>query len=153
MKVNVIGTCSVAAGIPKLVITSRHDFLIPKIFNLVEGNFNLEVNLNLSEFDQLRITLVDKVPSENYQVKDTWVEISTVIIDGINLQHFVFNAIQWPYYNPAEDFRQKYNLPPFYRPGTKLFLNGVLEMDITVPIWKFLMEAMEEDARVSQINH
>ncbi len=150
MKINVIGTCSVAAGTPKLAIISRHDFLIPKIFNLIEGNFNLEVDLNLSEFDQIRISLIDKVPAKNYQIKDTWVEISTVIIDGINLQHFVFNATQWPYYDPKdEDFRQKYSLLPYYRPGTKLFLNGVFEMDITFPIWKFLIEAMEKDARVS----
>lgn len=151
MQISVIGTCSVAAGIPKLVITSRHDFLSPKIFNLIEGDFTFNVDLTLSEFDQLRISLIDKVPSENYQVKDTWVEISTVIIDGINLQHFIFNAKQWPYYDPAtsKEFRLKYNLPPYYKPGTKIFLNGTFEMDITVPAWKFLMDSMEEDARVS----
>jgi hypothetical protein len=155
MKVSVIGVCSVAAGTPKLVVTSRHDFLSPNIFNLDEGNFTFDLDLNLSEFDQIRISLIDKIPSENHQVKDTWVEISTVIIDGINLQHFIFNAKQWPYYDPlnAEDFRLKYNLPPYYQPGTKMYLNGSFELDITVPLWKFLMDSMEEDARIPQINY
>ncbi len=150
MKISVIGICSVAVGSPKLVVTSRHDFLNPKIFNLVEGNFKYDFDLQLSEFDQLRISLIDKIPSENYQVKDTWIEISTVIVDGINLQHFIFNAKQWPYYDPAnEDFRQQYNLPPYYQPGTKMFLNGTFEIDVSVPVWKFLMDSMEKDARVS----
>lgn len=150
MRLIVIGNCSVAAGQPKLAITSRHDFLSPKIFSLEDGKFEFELDLRLGEFDQLRISLFDKVPSENYKVKDTWVEISTVIVDGINLQHFVFTAKQWPYYDPneKEQFRLKYNLPPYYLPGTKIFLNGTLEMDITIPVWQFLIEAMEKDARI-----
>lgn len=148
MNVVIIGNCSVAAGTPKLVVTSRHDFLLPKIYTLVDGIFELQVNLSLGEFDQLRISLIDKVPVDTYKIKDTWVEITGIIIDDINLQHFIFNGKQWPFYT-SEEFRKMYNMPAFYQPGTKIFLNGCFELDITTPIWKFLMEAQEKDARIS----
>lgn len=137
MLVSIHGNCSIASGNPKIIIMSRHDFLNPKTIDLKEGEFVLDVDLNLYEIDQLRVYFTDKVHSENIN-KDTWVEITNIIVDEINLQHFIFKGRQYPRYDL--NFMKQFNLPKYFCPGTKLYLNGVFEFDIELPIWKFLME-------------
>jgi hypothetical protein len=119
---------------PKLILNSRHD-TVPRIFPCSDGYFTVTTNINFSSVDALQIRFSDKVYSPR---GETFCEICDVIIDGINLQHAILNSKQYPNYD--EDFYKRFSPPDYYQPGTKFYLNGLLELEIKLPIWKFYMD-------------
>jgi hypothetical protein len=139
MKVSVSLIASVASGQPKIKISSRHDDINTVVKNLIDGPMTVEADLDLAEIDEIKITFLDKEPSPNLN-KDTFIDIQNLTVDGINLQHFIYDkGVQWPRYD--KNFIDTYNPPNFYQPGCKMFLNGVWVMPIHLPVWKYLLES------------
>ena len=130
---------SVASGQPKIKLSSRHDEANAKVVSLHDGPMIIEADLDLAEIDEIRVTFFDKEPSPDPN-KDTWIDILDLLVDGINLQHFIYEkGIQWPRYD--KNFMDEYKPPSHYRPGCKLFLNGAWEIPIQLPIWKYLLDS------------
>lgn len=139
MKVLIHLLASVASGQPKVKLSSRHDDRNAVIRSLQDGEMHIEADLDLAEIDEIRVTFFDKEPSPNPN-KDTFIDIKTLYVDDINLQHFIFDkGVQWPRYD--KNFMEQYNPPDFYQPGCKMFLNGVWVIPVNLPVWKYLMDS------------
>lgn len=124
---------------PVISFASRHSSF-SKDFYVSEGpNKIIEHDLNLNCVDQLRIKFNGKVHSDQ---GETWLQIHNILIDDINIQHMLFTGKQWPEYN--SNFYETESPPDFYCPGTKFFHNGVFNLDIKLPIWKWLLEKTAE---------
>jgi hypothetical protein len=136
MKIELEFNVSIAAGEPKLRISNRH-IDAAEHFLLKEGVFAVTTELNLSPVDQLKIHFYDKIHADGS--KDTFIELKKIKVDGINLQQFLFSGKFYPCYN--ENFYKEFSPPDYYQPGTIMYHNGVFEMDIKTPIWKFLMDS------------
>lgn len=137
MKVELDFTGSIAGGEPKLKVFSRHQE--PKgWYSVHEGQFQVVSYIDFAPVDQLRIKFYDKihVPDSN---KDTFIKLNQVLIDDINLQHFLFDGKFFPCYD--ELFHKEYSPPDYYQPGSVMYHNGTFEVDFKTPIWKFLMDS------------
>lgn len=137
MKVELEFVGSVAGGEPKINVSSRH-FQSAESFTVSDGSFTVTANIDFAPVDQLKIKFFDKIHIHNSE-KDTYVELKKISIDDINLQHFLFQGKFYPCYD--ENFYRDFSPPDYYQPGTTMYHNGVFEVDIKTPIWKFLMDS------------
>jgi len=100
--------------------------------SLKTGSGKIECQLNLRPFDNLLIKFFDKVWSPS---GDTHFDITTILIDGITLDHIIFDGKQYPDYSEAEFNKRSSQI--YWQPGTTFHLNGVYELELSHPIWHF----------------
>jgi len=132
--IRLIYSAEVTECSPKIQISTRHCDST-SIYQVQEGNSNeITSELEVGPVDQLRIKFFDKAHSNN---GETWLNIDDIFIDNINIQHVIFKGKQWPLYD--ENFYNEFSPPDYYSPGAKFFHNGVFELNITTPIWKWLL--------------
>lgn len=106
-------------------IGCRYDF--GTVHQIVDGSQWITTNLILGKCDQLRIAI------DNLQWGDN-VKITDIVIGGIALQYYIYQGRQ---YQP--------NVDHYYQPGAEFKLNGVYELDVTLPIWRWVMNHLERD--------
>lgn len=100
------------------------------------GDFDLE------ERDTLHIEFINKD-----DIDDNVIHIDRVLVDDINLQHFIYEGEFFPQYEPNWLKKQKESPPDSYKPCTELRLKGIWELQINTPIWKMIMEKWLNDER------
>jgi hypothetical protein len=137
MKVKLKFCGSVAGGDPKIKVSTRH-FETDQYFLVKHGVFDIDLDVDFAPVDQLKIKFLDKVhiPDSKH---DTSVELKSIVIDDIDLQHFLFAGKFYPCYD--ENFYKDFSPPDYYQPGTVMYHNGTFELNIKTPIWKFLMDS------------
>ena len=101
---------------------------------------NIEVDLPCFAEDKLSINFLNKDG-----VEDNVVRIKELHIDDINLQHFIYNGVFYPEYDQQWYNEQETKPPKFYSPCTELRHNGTWHLNITLPIWKMMMENWLDD--------
>lgn len=94
---------------------------------ITKGSQWVTTNLILGKCDQLRISV------DSLQWGDV-VTITDIVIGGIALQYYIYQGRQ---YQPGVDH--------YYQPGAEFKLNGVYELDFTLPIWRWIMNYLEKD--------
>ena len=75
------------------------------------------------------------------------VVIKKIIIDDIDLQHFIYRGSFTPRYNPEWFEKQDPKPPTSYSPCTELRHTGVWKMDTHAPIWEMLMKEWLNDKK------
>jgi hypothetical protein len=131
---------NIVCGDPKIAINSKHNstpFYVP----CKNGSQTIVTELELGAYDTLQITLLDRDHKTDSDVQ-TSVEILDLYIDDINLQHLIFTGTLYPKYDL--NFAQQHRPPRSYCPGTIFYTNGVFELDIQLPIHKFLVDSYEQ---------
>jgi hypothetical protein len=96
---------------------------------IVTGSQWITTNLILGNCDQLRIAV------NGLHWGDT-VTITDIKVGGITLQHYIYQGRQ---FQP--------NVDHFYQPGTEFKLDGIYELDITLPTWRWIMNNIEREIR------
>jgi hypothetical protein len=125
---------------PTLSISTNHNnFTNPK--PVKHGTHLFKEVLDLTVVDRLRIKFTDKVHNSK---GETWLHMKNISIDGIDLNHVILSGKQWPQYD--NNFHRVHSPPDFYQPGTKFFHNGVYELPIQLPIWKWCLNIMQSNA-------
>ena len=137
MKVELKFRGSVAGGSPKIKISSRHCDT-DQCFLVNQGSFDINLDIEFAPVDQLRIKFFDKIHIPHSE-QDTVLELESISVDDINLQHFLFDGRFYPCY--GQNFYREFLPPDYYQPGTVMYHNGTFELDIRTPIWKFLMDS------------
>lgn len=99
------------------------------------GSQWITTNLILGNCDQLRISVDGLHWGDNLKITD-------IVIGGITLQHYIYQGRQ---YQPGVDH--------FYQPGTEFNLNGIYELDITLPTWRWVMNHIEREIREHKTQH
>jgi len=100
----------------------------------------LDFNLNVEDF--LSIDFINKDDND-----DNVVIIKKIIMDDIDLQHFIYHGSFTPRYNPEWFEKQDPKPPTSYSPCTELRHSGVWKMEIHAPIWEMLMKEWLNDKR------
>jgi hypothetical protein len=96
---------------------------------IVAGSQWITTNLILGNCDQLRIAV------NGLHWGDT-VTITDIKVGGITLQHYIYQGRQ---FQP--------NIDHFYQPGAEFKLDGIYELDITLPTWRWIMNNIEREIR------
>lgn len=116
---------------PKVSVGTRFDgFTYTELLRHGSGTIECQVDLRL--FDNLLIKFFDKIWSPN---GDTRLDINSIAIDNIALDHLIFAGKQYPDYNVIEF--NKHVDQVCWQPGTTFHLNGVYELELSTPIWYF----------------
>lgn len=131
---------TIVCGNPKIMVSSKQS-THAEVVDCVNGTQTIVARLPLGAYDTLEIKLIDR-QHNNASNDQTTVEILDLYIDDINLQHIIFEGTQYPYYDC--DFIEKFNPPRYYNPGTIFYNNGVFELDIQLPIHKFVVDSYEQ---------
>ena len=139
MNVKIIVDAKIHGGNPSIDLYSRHYNKLkyhtnPNTFLLKPGIQTLECDIDFYPVDCLNIKFTGKV----HTVPDTFVKLNKVIIDEIDMQQFLLQGKYFPMYD--ENFYNEFTPEDFYCPGTDFYHNGVFELQIKTPIWKFMME-------------
>jgi len=103
---------------------------------------SLEIDLGLRQKVRINIDFVNKDDQD-----DNVVIIKKLIVDGIDLQHFIYKGCFTPRYNTEWYEEQKPKPPAVYSPCTELRHSGVWSIDVTTPVWKMMMEEWTNDER------
>lgn len=130
---------NITCGKPKISISSKQNqnrFTI----DCKQGTQTILTELELSAFDTLQISLGDR--KHNPDGEQTTVEILDLYIDNINLQHLIFRGTLYPKYDL--NFLLEHKPPRSYCPGTLFYNNGVYELDLKLPIHKFIVDSYEQ---------
>jgi hypothetical protein len=104
------------------------------------GQYDLELPANSN--DTLCIEFTNKSSSE-----DNWIEIKKIVLDDIDLQHFIFNGKFWPRYNTDWLQQQDPKPPTFYCPGTHMRHEGVWQLPVKLPIYRTVLDFWIDDER------
>lgn len=83
--------------------------------------------VTLAANDQLRIFVQGLTFGDRVKIKD-------IVVGGITLQHYIFQGRQ---YIPTFD--------GFWKPGTDFDFDGVFELDLSMPIWRWIMNNIERE--------
>ena len=126
---------------PFITIANRFTQDVVNKFQCKNGDQEIVAQCNLSPADCIKIQLTDRV-HVNDSDKQTTIEIKNIFVDDINLQHIILNGIFYPDYD--HNFFYKYKPYLHYKPGTKMYTNGVFELEIVQPISKFLVNSYEK---------
>lgn len=108
----------------------------------------MEFDAALADKNHLEIIMRDKTDHDlifcNSGMIDHFVEIMDIEIDGIRLEHLLYQtgefhhsmSDQW-----VESMRaREIHIEPIYRNGTQLRLNGTWHMHFTLPFWLWCVE-------------
>ena len=104
--------------------------------NLVECDFHLDIE------DFIKIEFHNKDDQD-----DNTIMIQKIVVDGIDLQHFIYGGSFSPIYNKEWFDKQDPKPPLSYCPCTELRHNGTWVMEIKLPIWKMIMNRWVDDER------
>ena len=114
-------------------IGCRYDF--GTAHQVITGSHCITTNLILGKCDQLRIAI------DGLQWGDE-ITITDIIVGGITLQHYIYQGRQY-----------QSNIDHFYQPGTEFKLDGIYELDITLPTWRWIMNHIEREIRENKTQH
>lgn len=131
----------IVCGNPKISISSKQN-IQNIIVDCINGTQTIFADLQLAAYDTLEIKLLDRIHNNNSDAQTT-VEILDLYIDDINLQHSIFNGVLYPQYDL--NFVKQFDPPKSYCPGTKFHNNGVYELDIKLPIHKYIVDSYEKN--------
>ena len=112
------------------------------ITKTLSQNNNVELEFDLKPNDTLGIDFVNKDDRD-----DNIVEIKKIIVDGIDLQHFIYYGSFTPRYNTEWYVKQNPKPPTNVSPCTELRHNGIWKIDIRTPIWDMIMKEWLNDKR------
>jgi hypothetical protein len=116
--------------IPKISVGTRFE-RFSYVQEVQPNSGKISCNLEFKPIDSLLIQFSDKVWND----LPTWMQITHIEIDQIQLDQIILSGKQYPDYSKIDfDLRSS---PPYYCPGTRFNLNGVYELDIYFPIWHF----------------
>ena len=111
-----------------ITITSRHgDFTYWVEFE--PGTSEHHFDITDSPVDQIRLQVADK--------SEGMVAIKKLVVDGIDLQHCILKGTFYPDYHPQ--YYIDATPPNSYCPGTDWYHNGEWCMDITKPLWEYML--------------
>ena len=111
-----------------LFFTTRHSES-PYWVEYLPGDKTIDYTVCSSPVDQLRIRVNNK--TEGY------IELQQLVVDGIDLQHVILQGTFYPNYHP--DYYTSAAPPASYTPGTEWYHNGEWCLDITTPIWEYMV--------------
>tara|TARA_B100002019_G_C21253157_1_gene592334 strand:- start:22 stop:411 length:390 start_codon:yes stop_codon:yes gene_type:complete len=111
-----------------LTFTSRHCDNVSRV-DVQSGSHKQMFTISDTPVDQIRIYVQDK--TEGY------VEITNLEVDGIDLQQCILQGKFWPDYNA--NYYAEQTPPKYYKPGTQWYHNGEWCLDITKPIWEYML--------------
>ena len=131
---------NIVCGKPKIVIGSKQN-ASTQTFDCTEGTQTIVTDLELSAYDTLEIRLIDREHNHNSDSQTT-VEILDLYVDDINLQHLIFDGVMYPQYDI--NFVETFSPPVNFCPGTVFYNNGVYELSLRLPIYKFIVNRYEE---------
>lgn len=118
---------------PSIRVGCRYDS--GTVHPITAGDQCITTNLILGNCDQLRISVNGLLWGDNVTITD-------IIVGGITLQHYIYQGRQ---YQPDIDH--------FYQPGTEFKLDGIYELDITLPTWRWIMNHIEREIRENKTQH
>jgi len=102
----------------------------------------LLLDLDLRHNDEIRIDFMNKDDMD-----DNVVLIKKILIDDIDLQHYIYHGSFTPRYNTEWYNKQNPKPPASYTPCTELRHNGVWSIGVQTPIWKMIMNKWINDER------
>lgn len=126
---------------PKISISNRFKKLDNEQHLCLDGDQTFISNAILSPADSIQITLTDREHVNDSTVQ-TMIQIKEIFIDEINLQHLVLQGVFYPDYD--HNFFNEYKPDVSFCPGTQMYTNGVFELQIGLPISKFLINSYEQ---------
>lgn len=85
--------------------------------------------IDLGLNDQIRIFVRGLTFGDSVKIKD-------LVVGGITLQHYIYQGRQ---YNPTST--------DHWQPGTDFDFDGVFELDLTMPVWRWIMNNIEREIR------
>jgi len=112
-----------------LVFTTRHSEK-PYCIEYVPGEVTVEFSIDNAPVDQLRILVKNK--TEGY------IQLLKLFVDSIDLQHSIYSGTFYPNYNV--NYYQTQHPPESYSPATEWYHNGEWCLDITKPIWEYMVK-------------
>ena len=110
------------------------------ILDQKENFISTEIQFNNQ--DSINIKFVNKDDND-----DNTIEINKIKLDGIDLQHFIYEGSFSPIYNKEWFEKQNPKPPLVYSPCTELRHNGNWSLNINLPIWKMIMNKWIADER------
>ena len=116
---------------PKMSVGTRFE-RFSHIHEIQAGSGKIICDLEFKPIDALLIQFSDKVWDDHHP---TWMQITHIEIDQIQLDQIILLGKQYPDYSKIDFDRQ--SSPPYYCPGTRFELNGVYELELYFPIWHF----------------
>ena len=138
MKINIHINCTYKNTAPMCQFSSTKNIITK---TLTQKN-DVVLNFNMEKLDTLKIDFINKDDND-----DNVVIIKKIIMDDIDLQHFIYHGSFTPRYNPEWFEKQDPKPPTSYSPCTELRHAGVWKMDIHAPIWEMLMKEWLNDKR------
>lgn len=103
---------------------------------------NINLDLDTATNDEIKIEFLNKDDQD-----DNVIIIKKIKMDGIDLQHFIYQGEFRPVYNQDWFDKQQPKPPLVYRPCTELRHNGVWSIRVSQPIWKMIMNEWIKDDR------
>jgi hypothetical protein len=116
---------------PKVSVGTRFE-RFSHVQEIQTGSGKIICDLEFKPIDALLIQFSDKVWDDCHP---TWMQITHIEIDQIQLDQIILLGKQYPDYSKIDFDRQ--SSPSYYCPGTRFELNGVYELEIYLPIWHF----------------
>lgn len=109
---------------------------------VIKNKQTVSIDLPFKEKDQLIVEFINKDDND-----DNCINIGSVHIDEINLQHFIFLGKFYPEYNQDWYSKQNPKPPEYYCPGTAMRHNGSWKLDVVTPIFKMILNEWLKDER------
>ena len=141
MKVEFFINCSFNKTAPVCEFFSNNNNVS---YVLDEFENNIKTNFQFDKTDFLGIRFLNKDDDD-----DNIVFIKRILVDDIDLQHFIFQGLFEPIYNKSWYNKQKIKPPKIYKPCTELRHNGEWVLDINLPIWKMIMNFWINDEKLA----
>jgi hypothetical protein len=101
---------------------------------LKKGFNKLFLNFDFDKNDILSVHFLNKDDKD-----DNIVEIKNIIIDSIDLRHYIFEGEFTPIYNKLWYDSLSVKPPKSYKPGTIMRHSGIWTIPIHTPIWQMVM--------------
>ena len=138
MKVELHLDCEFDKTPPICVFGSKHN---SREHQLQKSNI-VVLDFDIESADHLSIDFANKDDSD-----DNVVVIKKILVDNIDLQHFLLKGEFRPRYNMDWYSEQDPKPPLVYVPCTELRHSGVWRIKLKTPIWKMIMEEWLDDQR------
>ena len=126
---------------PCITISNRFSQEFANKFECKNGDQEIVAQCNLSPADCIKIQLTDRVHVNDSDIQTT-IELKEIFVDDINLQHIILEGIFYPDYD--YNFFNEHKPDNRFKPGTKMYTNGVFELEVIQPVSKFLVNSYEK---------
>lgn len=138
MKVDIHVDCVYRNTKPQCVFSCVTD----SINKLLDHSNIVSLNFDLQSKDEIKIEFTNKDEQD-----DNVVIIKKIVVDDIDLQHYIYHGSFEPKYNKDWYAKQQVKPPRVYSPCTELRHNGVWNIKIETPVWKMIMNKWIQDER------